>query len=386
MKRILIAVVILSTILGMPNLIAHAANRTSDIGAQEQSYFPPPLCLPGLPNDGTCLFYGPAQTALKINEAGFPYPIPELPAAHPPSSLGQMPVFVAKINYPDDEPALIYGSFDDAVARTNPVRQIAPGGLRYISYVNRLDHNGNAYLQLSSGGWMRASPAAYTDFRGLKFFKTPKNDFGWIANETPTYSAPSYAAETTGNNLYQEELIQVYKTVEGEKAVWYQVAPDEWVDSSKAKIVSLNPTPPEGVNEDRWIELNLFQQTLSVYQDGKLIFATMVSTGLEPLYTRPGLFKVYEKKPLETMRGGSGADFYYLEDVPWTMYFDGANALHASYWRTRFGYPASHGCVNLSPTDAHWLYDWAEEGSYVWVHDPSGQTPIDPDDLSSGGP
>ncbi|MDF1520014.1 MAG: L,D-transpeptidase [Brevefilum sp.] len=389
LKRILITALLLSTFLGMPSHQAFAFTQTADIKAQEQSYFPPPLCLPGMPDDGTCLFYGPAQTVLKINELGFPYPIPELPAAHPSASLGEMPVFIARINYPDDEPALIYGSFEDAVARTNSISQIPPGAMRYISYVNRLDHNGNAYLQLSSGGWLRASPAAHSDFRGLEFFKNPENDFGWIANETPTYSGPSYTTEKTGNVLYREELVQVYETVEGEKAIWYQVAPNEWVDSSKAKVVSLNPNSPEGVDSDRWIEVNLLQQTLSVYEGGELIFATLVSTGMEPIFTRPGLFNIYEKKPLETMQGAfmvDRSDFYYLQDVPWTMYFDEARALHAAYWRAYYGYPETHGCVNLSPTDAHWLYEWAEEGDFVWVHDPSGQTPTDPDYYGPGAP
>ena len=71
-------------------------------------------------------------------------------------------------------------------------------------------------------------------------------------------------------------------------------------------------------------------------------------------------------------------DFYYLDNVPWTMYFDKARALHGAYWRTRFGYPQSHGCVNLSVGDAHWLYNWANEGDWVYVHDPSGLTPTDP--------
>jgi lipoprotein-anchoring transpeptidase ErfK/SrfK len=93
--------------------------------------------------------------------------------------------------------------------------------------------------------------------------------------------------------------------------------------------------------------------------------------------------------PLETMQGSFEADrsdFYYLQDVPWTMYFDQARALHATYWHTLFGYRQSHGCVNLSPGDANWLYQWAEEGDVVWVHDPSGQTPTDPDYYGPGAP
>jgi len=342
-----------------------------------------------MPNDGRCLFYGPAQTVSEIKEAGFPYPLRELPAAHPSPELGKIPVSIAKINSPEDQPALIYGTFEDAVAGVNPISQIAPGTLRYISYVYWQNHNGNAYLLLSTGGWMRASPAVYTDFQGLEFYDNPANDFGWVVNQTPAYKEPSFGAETTDAVLNREEIIQVYNTVVAEGVTWYQIAPDKWVDSTKAKIVFFNPTPPEGVASNRWIEINLFQQTMAVYEDGQLLYASLVTSGIAPIYTRPGIFQIYKKLPLETMQGATEedrSDFYYLQDVPWTMYFDEGRALHAAYWRTYFGYPASHGCINLSPTDAHWLYQWAEEGDFVWAHDPSGETPTDPDYYGPGAP
>jgi hypothetical protein len=342
-----------------------------------------------MPNDGTCLFYGPARTVEEIREDGIPYPIQELPATHPPEELGEMPVYIAKINYPDDQPAPIYATFEDAVAGVSPISQIPPGTLRYITYIDWQSHNGNAYLLLSTGGWMRASPAAVADFQGLEFYKSPSNDFGWIVNETPAYKEPSFNAETHEDVLGRDEIIQVYNQQEVDGYIWYQIGPDKWVNNTKAKIVNFNPIPPEGVETDRWIEINLFQQTIAVYEAGQLIYATLTTTGIAPLYTRPGLFQIYEKIPLETMQGATAedrSDFYYLQDVPWTMYFDEARALHAAYWRTYFGYPASHGCVNLSPTDANWLFHWAEEGDYVWVHDPSGETPTDPDLYGPGAP
>ncbi len=388
MKRFVIVILFLS-LLGTPGQVVFARGVNASGSPQEQYTIPLPLCLPGMPNDGYCLFYGPAQTVEEIREGGIPYPIRELPASHPSSDLGKMPIYIAKINYPDDQPAPIYGTFEDAVAKKNPISYIAPGTLRYVSYVDWQAHNGNPYLLLSRGGWMRASPAAYTDFQGLEFYQNPSNDFGWVVNETPAYKEPSYNAETTGDLLRREEIIQVYNQVEAEGAIWYQIAPDKWVDSTKTKIVSFNPIPPDGVDSDRWIEINLFQQTMAVYEDGQLLYASLVTSGVTPLYTRPGLFQIYKKIPLETMQGATAedrSDFYYLQDVPWTMYFDEARALHAAYWRTHFGYPASHGCVNLSPTDANWLYHWADEGDFVWVHDPSGETPTDPDLYGPGAP
>ena len=130
------------------------------------------------------------------------------------------------------------------------------------------------------------------------------------------------------------------------------------------------------------------EQTLAVYDQGQLVYATMIATGVDPFFTKPGLFQIQVKKDTETMTGAFTADksdYYYLDKVPWTMYFDGARALHAAYWRALFGYEQSHGCVNLSPGDAHWLFDWAKVGDWVYVWDPSGKTPTDPAKYTQGG-
>ncbi len=380
MKKLLL-VLFLTLVIFSPTSSAAAQSGDDDAGL--------PLCLPGMAADGTCMLYGPAQTVADMKAAGFPYPTRDLPAAKPSAELGVLPVYVARINAPEDQPAPIYASLDDAVARRNAIDQIDPGTLRYVSYVGLAQHNDKTYLQLASGRWIKAAPAAYTDFQGLLFYETPRNDFGWVVDKTPSYREPTLSAATTGKTYYREDVVQVFQTVEAEGLFWYEIARDEWVNSAKTRVVHLRPEPPEGVTTNRWIEIDLFEQVMAVYEDGQLQFATIVATGVEPFYTRPGVFQIKEKKPLETMRGAFEADrsdFYYLQDVPWTMYFDEARALHAAYWRTFFGYPQSHGCVNLSPGDANWLFQWADEGDYVWVHDPSGRTPTDPALYGPGAP
>ena len=47
---------------------------------------------------------------------------------------------------------------------------------------------------------------------------------------------------------------------------------------------------------------------------------------------------------------------YSIDDVPWTQYFSGSVALHGAFWHAGFGQVRSHGCVNLSPYDARWLF------------------------------
>ena len=153
-------------------------------------------------------------------------------------------------------------------------------------------------------------------------------------------------------------------------------------------VVYPNNTPPAGVTTRRWIEINLYEQTLAVYENNQLRYAALTSTGQAGWWTRPGLFQIYEKDESTSMRGAFEADFsdyYFLEDVPWTMYFDELRALHGAYWHKDFGQPRSHGCANLAPGDAYWLYNWAQLGDYVYVWDPSGATPTDPSLYTEGG-
>jgi len=281
MHRLLLILTVMG-LIALPTVWVNAQAVSSQTDGQVEDYYNLPLCLPGMPADGTCLMYGPAQTVAEMEAEGFPYPPMDLAAAVPPAELGVLPVFVAKINLPSNEPAPIYASFEDAVAGVNAVSQIDAGSLRYISYVNRLDQDGNAFVQLSSGGWLRASPAAYTDFQGLLFFDNPRNDFGWIVDQTPSYKDPNFGAQLTGKNYTREAVIQVFNTIESEGVFWYQIAMDEWVNSLKARVISVDTNKPEGVNTNRWIEINLLQQILVVYEDGKLQFATLLSSGLEP--------------------------------------------------------------------------------------------------------
>ena len=51
-------------------------------------------------------------------------------------------------------------------------------------------------------------------------------------------------------------------------------------------------------------------------------------------------------------------DEFDLRDVPFVQYFTEGYALHAAYWHDDFGTPRSHGCVNLAPVDAAWLFGW----------------------------
>ena len=55
-----------------------------------------------------------------------------------------------------------------------------------------------------------------------------------------------------------------------------------------------------------------------------------------------------------------GGRLYSLHDVPWAQFFFENFGLHGVYWHDRFGNRRSHGCVNLAPIDARWIFDWTK--------------------------
>jgi len=106
--------------------------------------------------------------------------------------------------------------------------------------------------------------------------------------------------------------------------------------------------------------VDLYEQVLIAYEDDTPVFATLISSGLPQWSTNTGLFNIYVRYERTIMSGAEGQpDFYYLEEVPWTMYFDQDIGLHGAYWHDGFGYRRSHGCVNMSITDAAWIYRWS---------------------------
>lgn len=133
-------------------------------------------------------------------------------------------------------------------------------------------------------------------------------------------------------------------------------------DSSEAKVLS------EVSGFEKRIEVDLTNQMLYAYEGSNLIMSFPVSTG-KWHYTPTGTFRIWIKLRYTRMKGGvpGTGSYYNLPNVPYTMYFYNDEhpkhrgyGLHGAYWHNNFGYPMSHGCVNISPENAGKLYNWAE--------------------------
>ena len=202
----------------------------------------------------------------------------------------------------------------------------------------------------------------------------------WFAGvELPTDGLPFpmawtlrhlHAAREPGGNqapsnpfLHRYTRVSVFGCMHVDDKCWYLIGPDQWVH--QYNVAMFNPiSRPQEVDTEKWIGINLYEQVLTAYEGALPVFTTLISSGLPQWPTNEGLHHVWLRRQNGSMSGAfQRSDFYSLQEVPWTQYFDGGIALHGAYWHDGFGLRRSHGCVNASLTDAKWLYEWSAD---VW--------------------
>jgi len=146
-----------------------------------------------------------------------------------------------------------------------------------------------------------------------------------------------------------------------------------WAEAKAFKVIT-----PEDITtihpeiEDKRIVVNVTHQTISCFENNSEILFDRVSTGAKWLSsggpevdiwaTPVGDYHVVNRKYLSLhMAGGSAAAGYELFAVSWTSIFaTGGVAFHSTFWHNNFGIPMSHGCVNLRPDVAKFIFRWTQ--------------------------
>ncbi len=145
-----------------------------------------------------------------------------------------------------------------------------------------------------------------------------------------------------------------------------QARDGRWLRSDDLKTaVKPRDLPWFASKKRRWIQVSLLSQTLVLWEGATPIYATLVSTGRDgagdpktTMSTPQGTYRIYQKHVTTTMDSNVADSEFELRDVPWVMYFKGGYALHAAYWHDDFGRPRSHGCINMAPIDARYVFNW----------------------------
>jgi lipoprotein-anchoring transpeptidase ErfK/SrfK len=181
--------------------------------------------------------------------------------------------------------------------------------------------------------------------------------------------------------LYYQSLHWVDGKAEGpDGEVWYRIH-DELLDNIRYYVraehlrqvpfQSFTPLDPDFPDAQKRIEVVLATQTLTAYRGDEIVLKTKISSGV-PDYspapgsistnTPPGNYHVYSKMPSKHMGDGkltSDLEAYELPGVPWSTFFAPHGiAFHGTYWHDNYGVPMSHGCINMTPEEANWIFRW----------------------------
>jgi lipoprotein-anchoring transpeptidase ErfK/SrfK len=128
----------------------------------------------------------------------------------------------------------------------------------------------------------------------------------------------------------------------------------------------LAPINPDAT--DKRIVVDVTYQTLACYEGKTEVYYCRVSTGakfdmygnaVDKWATPVGPHRVARKYISLQMAGGTTGAGYDLPGIGWTSIFaTGGVAIHSTFWHNNYGDPMSHGCVNVSPEDAKWIFLW----------------------------
>jgi hypothetical protein len=184
---------------------------------------------------------------------------------------------------------------------------------------------------------------------------------------------PARADEKNGK-LLRDEAVDRFTIVQltGKKVAiedrGYFETEEGWYLRDVDAAVTRPGPPPKGLAPgEKWIDVNLSTQSLVAFEGDKPVYATIVSTGrhsdddpTKDHRTVQGEFRIREKHIAATMEDDAASEGpYSIQDVPWIMYFEGSYALHGAFWHSMFGRERSHGCVNMTPHDAKYIFRWS---------------------------
>ncbi len=213
-----------------------------------------------------------------------------------------------------------------------------------------------------AGSWVRVLEAnATTATRAVVSISSPTVlPLGWVvANALNVRAQPGIAASNPPIGQlghYAPVAILEQTAVSGVR--WFRIGENQWIEGRQVGVARAKTRPASIGASTRWVGVSLSEQTFVAYVGDQPIFAGLTASGLPGTPTVQGVFRTWRR--LET--GKMSGPGYYIEDVTWTCYFYSGYALHTAYWHDSFGTTRSHGCVNLSPHDAWWIYQWSAAG------------------------
>jgi hypothetical protein len=221
-------------------------------------------------------------------------------------------------------------------------------------------YKGVEFVRTRKHLWVEQGSVHFVDgspFKGEKLERGRPFEIAWVSVR------PAKVFDEPRGRVRQRLDRHSVVHIQSEKGAWVQLRSGGWMQRAALARPEL-VQPPEGVGPtERWIDIDIEQQVLVAYEGSTPTFATLVSTGRnnKESETPHGTFQIWAKLDFSDMDDLERTDVdknYAIQDVPWVQFFKGSYGFHAAFWHDDFGRRRSHGCINLSPADARYLFSF----------------------------
>jgi lipoprotein-anchoring transpeptidase ErfK/SrfK len=180
----------------------------------------------------------------------------------------------------------------------------------------------------------------------------------------PTLNAPVLGTLEPGSHV---KVLAEESDPDGDTTPWYRIDGGRFAGgrlysgrTTRLPAPQPNTTAPAEGASGRWLVVDRQAATLTLVNNGQPEFTTFVSLGRSGVDTPSGQYQVVEKLASDEMRSDRNptADHSYaLPGIPNVQYFTGeGDSVHGTYWHDQFGTRESQGCINLTMTDAAYIF------------------------------
>jgi hypothetical protein len=239
----------------------------------------------------------------------------------------------------------------------------------FVSIGEEVREEGRSYWRTARGGLVSkgdAYPYGAKDHSGAALGPDVTFPFGFVMvkDGTKLVDLDENGKLKVVRSVDKRTFLDVEEEVEHAGKTYMRTVEGLLVKKDVLRMPDIQPIPKGLDPWDRWIDVDIGKQMLVAYEGARPVYVTLISSGKkgkpeESFETPPGRYRIYSKQITSNMDGATATDGNYaIQDVPWVMYFEGSYALHGAFWHESFGSVRSHGCVNLGPTDARWLFYW----------------------------
>lgn len=262
-------------------------------------------------------------------------------------------------------PASVDGGVSDGgTGLPDVVRLVMRRGFYVSVDVDETSDDGRQFVRTVRGTYVRADalvPAKPSPTPGVRLGGALRLPVAFVYRDGPTRWRldPATGNLVRDGNFARFTPLAVRGTLTRKGRGYVIGADGSLVHREVVRLATARARPAEVPEGARWIDVRLSEQTLVAYDGDQPVYATVVSSGKPGFETPTGLYRIQAKYVTTTMDDLASEEPYLIEDVPWVMYFQGSYALHGAFWHSSFGTVHSHGCVNLAPADAQWLFRWS---------------------------